>query len=340
MANQRNWIKILKIAIGSSLSFTIAQAIGLQYATSVPVITILSIQDTKKDTIFLAGRRIGSFAITILSAFFIYRLMGFQILAYTVFIFWMLVVTYFLKWNETLSVNALIGMHFLAEQNFSAAFIINETFVLLIGMIIALLLNLYMPDVRREIRKDISKLEEELQTILYDMAEVLRGNPQIEKIEKSLPILESHIEKGLDRAFDNMKNSFNQHAQYYIMYMEMRKSQSSLLENMRNSIIQVTIYTEEAIEVADFLEHIAFSLHETNNVIALMEDFFNIKQRMKQKDLPKTREEFENRAILYHLLLDTQRFLLMKQEFVKNITEEQINIYWDVKDRKLEERMK
>mgnify|MGYP002075941391 CR=1 FL=1 len=94
MANQRNWIKILKIAIGSSFAFTIAQALELKYATSVPVITLLSIQDTRKDTIFLAGRRIGSFLITILSAFLIYRLMGFGVLAYMVFIFWMLILDY------------------------------------------------------------------------------------------------------------------------------------------------------------------------------------------------------------------------------------------------------
>ena len=47
-----------------------------------------------------------------------------------------------------------------------------------------------------------------------------------------------------------------------------------------------------------------------------------------------TREEFENRAILYHLLLDTQRFLLMKQEFVQSLTEEQVNIYWNVEKKK------
>lgn len=334
MANQRNWIKILKIAIGSSFAFTIAQALELKYATSVPVITLLSIQDTRKDTIFLAGRRIGSFLITILSAFLIYRLMGFGVLAYMVFIFWMLIITYFLNWNETLSVNALIGMHFLAERSFSFAFLMNEVLVLLIGMIIALILNLYMPDVKRDIKKDITLLEEELQIILNYMAGCLKGEQQIEQIEKSLPVLKSHIEKGLNRAFDNMKNSFSHHAQYYIMYMEMRKSQSGLLENMRNSIVQITMNTKEAMEIAGFLEHIACSLHETNNVVTLMDDFWEIKQKMEHSFLPKTREEFENRAILYHLLLDTQRFLLMKQEFVQSLTEEQVNIYWNVEKKK------
>ena len=65
-----------------------------------------------------------------------------------------------------------------------------------------------------------------------------------------------------------------------------------------------------------------------------MDDFWEIKQKMEHSFLPKTREEFENRAILYHLLLDTQRFLLMKQEFVQSLTEEQVNIYWNVEKKK------
>lgn len=36
---------------------------------------------------------------------------------------------------------------------------------------------------------------------------------------------------------------------------------------------------------------------------------------MKQQPLPKDREEFESRAILYHVLLDLEDFLLAKQRF-------------------------
>ena len=37
--------------------------------------------------------------------------------------------------------------------------------------------------------------------------------------------------------------------------------------------------------------------------------------QMKLQPLPKDREEFESRAILYHVLLDLEDFLLAKQRF-------------------------
>lgn len=36
---------------------------------------------------------------------------------------------------------------------------------------------------------------------------------------------------------------------------------------------------------------------------------------MKQEPMPVTREEFENRAILYHVLMDLEEFLFVKQRF-------------------------
>ena len=44
-------LKILKIAVGSMLAMAAAQALGLRYSSSAGVITLLSIQDTKRETI-------------------------------------------------------------------------------------------------------------------------------------------------------------------------------------------------------------------------------------------------------------------------------------------------
>ena len=39
--------------------------------------------------------------------------------------------------------------------------------------------------------------------------------------------------------------------------------------------------------------------------------------RVVEDDLPQTREEFENRAVLYHIMMDLEDFLLCKQKFIK-----------------------
>ena len=50
---------------------------------------------------------------------------------------------------------------------------------------------------------------------------------------------------------------------------------------------------------------------------------------MKLQPMPKTRVEFENRAKLYHICLELEYFLELKYDFVQNLTEEQISLYWN-----------
>ena len=52
--------------------------------------------------------------------------------------------------------------------------------------------------------------------------------------------------------------------------------------------------------------------------------------RMKLQPLPVTRKEFESRAMLYHILMDLEDFLLFKKQFVEHLSEEQKGIYWNL----------
>ena len=44
--------------------------------------------------------------------------------------------------------------------------------------------------------------------------------------------------------------------------------------------------------------------------------------------VPKTREEFEGRALLYHILMDLEEFLVYKKRFVNGLDEKKLRIYW------------
>ena len=54
---------------------------------------------------------------------------------------------------------------------------------------------------------------------------------------------------------------------------------------------------------------------------------------MQYQSLPKDRQEFENRAILYHILMDIEEFLLLKKRFVETLDEKQKKIYWNTSGR-------
>ena len=64
-----NFIKVLKIAIGTGIAIIIAEFLGLKYVSSAGIITLLSIQDTKKSTIRIALKRIAGFVVSMFIAF-------------------------------------------------------------------------------------------------------------------------------------------------------------------------------------------------------------------------------------------------------------------------------
>lgn len=56
-----DWLKIIKISIGCCFAVFLADWIGLRSATSAGIIALLSIQNTKKETLTIAGKRISAF---------------------------------------------------------------------------------------------------------------------------------------------------------------------------------------------------------------------------------------------------------------------------------------
>ena len=58
-------LKVLKIAVGSSMAVVVAQFFNLQYATSAGIIALLTVQDTRRDTIQLTAERLLSFLLAV-----------------------------------------------------------------------------------------------------------------------------------------------------------------------------------------------------------------------------------------------------------------------------------
>ena len=64
-----DWLKIIKISIGCCFAVFLADWIGLRSATSAGIIALLSIQNTKKETLTIAGKRISAFFIAVAIAY-------------------------------------------------------------------------------------------------------------------------------------------------------------------------------------------------------------------------------------------------------------------------------
>ena len=48
-------------------------------------------------------------------------------------------------------------------------------------------------------------------------------------------------------------------------------------------------------------------------------EYMELIEKTKQHELPKSRDAFESQAILYHVLMDLEDFLLIKKRFVDGL---------------------
>lgn len=62
-------LKILKISAGSVAAILLADVLGLNYSVSAGIITLLTVQDTTKETITVSVKRIMAFVLAAVLAY-------------------------------------------------------------------------------------------------------------------------------------------------------------------------------------------------------------------------------------------------------------------------------
>ncbi len=319
-----------KIGIGSSVAIYIAELLHLQYATSAGIITLLTLITTKWGTLRLSVQRLVSYGLSVVVCWLIFRLVPSMWIEYGIFLFLVVLLTEWLGWRNTLSVNAVIGTHFLTTQNFSVPFLMNELLLVVIGITIAILLNLFHINNAHEngIIRRMRKVESTMKQILTELAGYLRRSEKDNRVWDDLVQLESHLEEYVELACEYHHNTFQSHQNYYIAYFEMRLKQCGALHNLHSEMQRMREMPKQASVVADFISSITKYVTEMNDPQRQIADLEKLLDELRSEPLPQTHEEFENRAELYHILLDMEEFLLYKKRFVEEINETQFRVYW------------
>lgn len=339
--NRKILLLAVKIAIGSSTAISVAQLLGLEYAISAGTITLLTVMTTKWETVKLSIFRLITFIVTILLAWIVFTHVKSVWLGYGIFIFFVVLFAEVMGWRATISVNSVIGAHLLTSHDFGMAFVENEFLLVLIGIVIAFLLNLFQNNSRhkKDIIEDMRYTEKQLQAILCRLAEYLSCTDTGRKVDENGVVvtgslwddiiqLEKELQGFIKEAYEYQDNTFHSHPVYYIDYFEMRSDQCHVLHNLHYEVKKIRAIPKQAKVIAEYMLYLKEYVVERNVPSAQMERLEEIFRDMKKEELPKSREEFENRAILYHILMDMEEFLIYKQRFVKALDERQKRMYW------------
>ena len=334
MNKKKEWKKLLmravKIAVGSSAAIYIAQHLEVENAASAGTITLLTLVTTKWETVKLSFYRLITYAISVVLAALTIGMLSSEWIAYGIFIFLLISICHVLGWQATISVNSVIGIHFLMTKDFSFSFIFNEFMLVFTGITIAVVLNLFY-DYRHQKNGLINSMrdtENRLQMIFGGLAAYLSAKDMQWNVWIDIRKLEESLQEYIMDACEYQDNTFQSHPGYYIDYFEMRLKQVGILHNLHYEIKKIREMPEQAKIIADYIIYMASYVVEVNSPEEQIEKLKEIFVRMEEEPLPKTREEFEGRAMLYHILMDLEEFLVFKRRFVEELDERQMERYW------------
>ena len=311
--------KTVKMAMSATISVIIADKLGLQFGVTAGVIAILSILNTKKEALRVGGRRFVAATIAILLSFAMYKILGNNALVFGLFLLIFITITIRLKIEEGTVVGSVLSTHLLVSSNIDVYWIFNELLIAVIGIGIAAIFNLYAPSLEDKFKKNREKIEEQFKLILSDMS-VSLVNHTISIYDKEImDDTEYLIKETREIAHRISENSLFKIECYSIKYVDMRMMQLDTIKRMKKHFSRFYMKYEQAIALSDFTKNVAVNIHEDNDCVELIMQLDLLKKEYKNMELPKSREEFENRALLFQFLNDMEDFLLIKKEFKEDM---------------------
>ena len=339
---RKHLLLAVKIGVGSSIAIIIARALHLDYAVSAGTVTLLTLMASRWETMRLIIARIVTFAATILISRIVSSHVDSMWISYGLTLTVVAFMSEALGWRATLSVNAVVAAHLLTDERFNAAAIWNEFQLVLIGVVLAFTLNLFYGNsyYKKKIVSDMRGTERRLQMILRDLAVYLSGEEPDESVWDEICRLKEDIDGYRKNADEYQSNTFQSNPEYYIDYFEMRWKQCSILRNLYHELEHIRKLPAQAGIISDYLFYLSDYMLELNVPALQIERLHDLLEELTSRELPESEEEFENRAMLYHILMDIDDFLGFKADFVSALSPSQLDQYWKAASRTAEAAVK
>lgn len=219
---------LFKTSIGSTIAILIANRLGLAYGATAGIITLLTIQNTKKETIYMALRRTLAFFVAVIIAYIVFSNFGYTTIAFGGFVFIFVAICSVLGLKDGIIMNTVLTTHFLTEKSMNYTLVLNEITILFLGMSIGIIVNLIMPKHGKEISRQQKIVEHQIKNILSYVAGILKGEEghfvgEKDKLSSYFYKLDKLLENLLMKSYEEAGNKLLTDTRYQISYLEMRK---------------------------------------------------------------------------------------------------------------------
>lgn len=325
-----NLLQVLKAAVGAALAIVIALAIGLMNAPSAGIVTLLTVQNTRRETLRLVAKRLLGFVLATAIAILSFTVVGFHAIGFGVFVLLFVGLATVLGLEDAISMNAVLATHYLIWKDINFPLILNEAGLLFVGMSIGILINLAMPRTLPYIKREQEKIDSKISEILSRLANELTrsgGLTEVDALDQCFMDIKEQVEDTQDMAVEAVDNTWQVYTQYLNAYLQMRRRQIQVLDRIYSRLPYQDEVLPQSMDLATFIKEISKDFHEHNDASELLLQWKSLREDYRSQPLPKSRQEFEQRAGLVQILEDLRYFLELKEQFYLEWTE----LYQDAK---------
>ncbi|MBR5290299.1 MAG: hypothetical protein IKU28_04825 [Erysipelotrichaceae bacterium] len=307
-------LNALKMTMASMIAVFLAKSFYLNFYLSAGIVTVLTIQNTKRETLRTAETRFFAFLIANWIALISFTLCGINEFGFSLYLFVYLVICFKMKWYSSMAMNSVLMTHYLSFGEMSLSTVWNETLLFCIGVGCGLVANLHLRQDKDTMNQLKCQTDEQITMILKRIS--MRVLSDVGDVDEScFDVLNDLITSAKIVAKENEDNVLLSRNDDH-RYIRMRERQSQILVEMLKIIrkIHTTPVTAECISC--FIHRISEEYSDENDCVELLQEFELLNQQLKKAPLPVTRNEFEERARLFGLLRLIEEFLKIKRSFV------------------------
>lgn len=314
--NRENIVKSIKFALAAVLAIAIAAQLGLKYPATAGIITVLSIQNTKRETMKSARNRTLAFVCALILAAGAFYLLGFTLPGFACYLLLFALLCLYEGWGEAIAMDSVLITHFLSEQSMSIPLIVNESALFLIGTTVGVLVNMHLRQKGSLYQRLADDVDAQIKGILSHMSCWLSQEDKSVCGLDYMDRLKDSLKLAMTCALNNYNNALWKKDSYEVDYIQMREKQIVVLQEIYENVKSISCLPEQAEQVAELLNGIERGYHRSNTVEGLLRDLELLLEDLKVQELPSSREEFEARAILFYILKQIERLLMIKRDFI------------------------
>lgn len=304
--------RTIKTAIGVPLSMYLTQLIGVSNYASSGILTLLCIQPSRKKSIMSAWDRFTTCMLALIFSYVFFETLGYNPFAIGVMLLIFIPITVHFNIHQGLVTSIVIILNIYMERILSLSFVIDQITIIVVGVGIGLLLNLYMPNLERRMRSLKIQLEDQFKKILLEISHHIidEDNDWDETELKECAYL---LKRANSLGSIDEENHLLREEHPYTEYFQMRNRQFSLLESMLPLVKELPKRTSESIKIARFFKKLSKGIDEPKKNEQYLDEVRSLKKEFEYYELPSAYEYdvFATRANLFRLLHEMEAFLLL-----------------------------